>query len=53
VADQQVQVELAVVEQVQVVEQQLQELLILVAVAVDLEIAHLLKQVDQVDQESL
>jgi hypothetical protein len=50
--DQQVQVELAVVEQVQVVEQQLQELLILVAVVVDLEIAHLLKQVDQVVQES-
>ena len=48
--DQQVQVEQAVVEQVQVVEQQLQELLILVAVVVDLEIAHLLKQVDQVDQ---
>jgi hypothetical protein len=51
--DQQVQVEQAVVEQVQVVEQQLQELLILVAVVVDLEIAHLLEQVDQVDQESL
>ena len=51
--DQQVQVEQAVVEQVQVVEQQLQELLILVAVVVDLEIAHLLKQVEQVVQESL